>query len=36
VLSVISKHAGKSVFCTEPMVSQGGTVEEQLAGSQPA
>jgi hypothetical protein len=35
VLSVISKHVGKSRFYTEPMVSQGDTVDAELAGSQP-
>jgi len=35
VLSVISKHAGKSRFYTEPMVSQGDHIDAELAGSQP-
>jgi amino acid transporter len=35
VLSVISKHVGKSRFYTDPIVSQGDAVEAELAGSQP-
>jgi hypothetical protein len=36
VLSVISKQVGKSRFYTEPIVSQGDTIEAELAGSPPA
>jgi len=36
VLSAISKHVGKSRFYTDPMVSHGDTIDEELAGQQPA
>jgi amino acid transporter len=35
VLSVISKHVGKSRFYTEPIVSQGDTIDAELAGTPP-